>query len=116
MILSLMSLTVIANVVGPFWRVPLRFYQWSRSKPTEPAVDQVWSQALITTTDRQWKITETENGYIALESLTQEDWKGDPLTNLMDSQTWQNDFVRRGRGFCLDRNDTVYDEFWGDAA
>ena len=76
----------------------------------------MWSQAIIVATDRKWKITQVDDDYIELESLTQEDWDGEPLDKLMDRETWAKDFIGKGRGFCLDRNDTVYDKFWGDAA
>lgn len=111
-LITLGTLTTVGWTIYKYWRVPYRLYLWRKAEEVEPEEGQIWLSAGFAPADSKWKVVETDEYRILLESVPPKD--GDEKVELdLNWDDWAA-FVKRVKLFCFDKNDTIHDQFWGE--
>lgn len=113
--LTIGTLGTAAVFIYPYWRIPVRWFQWWRAEEADLAVGQVWRECGFGKTNKDWKVSELDEDLVTFLSVDREDDFGDAYELNLDLAEWSK-YAKRLRMFCLDRNDSVEDSYWGDAA
>lgn len=95
-----------------YWRVPYRLYLWCKAEEVEPVANQIWLEAGFSPKDSKWKVIESDEFRILLNSIPAKPGD-DPAVLDLNWEDWVA-MVKKSKLFCFDKNDTIHDQFWGE--
>lgn len=116
MLVTTGTIVTVGGFAWKYWRIPVRLFQWWKAEDTELEVGQVWREAAgLSATNKDWKVTELDEDVVSFESVDREDDFGEAYELNLGIEEWPY-YCKKFRMFCYDRNDTIHDTYWGDAA